>query len=408
MPVVLFRIGVVLIGVSLTMLLLFAVLSYWNLHTLHTRIVPSEFIEFGLGSGEGPGCLTTDTSTLSVVIGRHDQTSRVVSLHHVNQVNPNNCNTTEPWSEHVTQEGTSWLSIYPTKGVLIGKRPQSISFLIKSQLLDIGQYQEFVDFRTPQDEVYLEIFLSVVPDALKNTVAYTRLSDLAVASSLPQLVKGQSVNVSISLASFDILSHNIPSSTRKRSDIDGTSIEKYTSNALNDALSADTFLKDPIYVKYHQMSLVSIEAKLNGTAFDISPSIPPSESAEQNIVSFSWNILPKEVGPQTFIFSIGARFQSQKGGDVQTFYYFLIGQFSVSVSDTPVPFFTLGQVSLGGIIFAIVGLIGSAISVPEILKWLQKRRKRKNARPTPIPQRSSRPNAHQTKGKRIRRPHAKR
>ncbi len=407
LPVVLFRIGIVLIGVSLTMLLLFAVLSYWNLHTLHTRIVPSQFIQFGRGSGGPEGCIETDPLALTVTVGRHDQTSKVVLLRHLNTIKPHLCDTTEPW--YVTQPGASWLSVAPTTGIIQGMNPQTISILINSQSLALGHYQESIDFKTSHDFTRLEISLYVVPDALKNSVAFTPLSDLTIACTFPQLVKGQSVNMDMSLAALRVLFPDTPSPTRQESHIDSDSITTYAQ--LGKGYPNESLLDEYTVLKGHNdmqqlfgVSFVALVAHLYGGAFDISPTIPPSQTAEQTIVGFHWNILPKQAGQQTFILDVGAIFRSQEGGEISTA-YFLMGKFTVNVSDTPVPFFTLGQVSLGSIIIAIVG---SAISVPVILKWLQKRRKRKNARPTPIPQRSSRPNVHQTKGKRRRRPHAKR
>lgn len=398
-------IGLVLIAFAVTGWLLLTLLYFRNQHGPQKSIIPSQFVEYGLGSGGGPGCLTADNETggLSVVLGPRDQTIRVESLHHVNAVNPNDCNTTESWSGYVDQKATSWLSISPAKGVLVRKRPQAVSILIRSEVLTIGQYQGFVYFKTPQDEIRIEVRLIVVSDALKNTVAYTPVSDLAIAGSVPQLVNGHSVNITISLASYSLLSHSIPSSSRQFSHVEGTTIEKYTSNTENETVSADTFLKDPGYSEYGHLSFVSLAVQLYGNAFSISPSIPPTQPGEQNIVTFSWNILPKEAGPQIFGIGVAALFRPQQGGELQPF-YFLVGQFGVNVSDTPVPFFTFGQVTLSSIIVACVGAAFSLL--PYVLERVKKSEKKSPAATPPIvervattPPKQHQPRQHQPKQK---------
>jgi hypothetical protein len=238
----------------------------------------------------------------------------------------------------------------------------------------------------------LEIHLYVVPDALKNSVAYTPLHDLAVACTLPQLMIGQSVNIDMSLASSKVLSPGMPSSTKQESRVDSDTFAKYTQVtdwAYSNILSEYSILNDKRGWEDSTVSFVALVANLYGAAFDISPTIPPSQSAEPTIVGFHWNILPKQAGKQAFFLEVGATFRNQEGKELFTA-YFLASTLTVNVSDTPLPIFTFGQVTLGGILAA---LIGSALNVPWILERVQKSRKKrkKNSPPASPPLRHSSP-----------------
>jgi hypothetical protein len=144
---------------------------------------------------------------------------------------------------------------------------------------------------------------------------------------------------------------------------------------------------------------VGISAQLFGTAFDISPSIPPSQSAEQNTLDFRWNILPKEAGPQNLVLSLAGLWKPQHDTALQTI-YFLAGQLSVSVDATSVPFIVPGQITLSEIIIA---LIASVLNIPWILEKIEKRRKKNKKSLTTTSTNSSKVSTRQPRGRKRKR-----
>jgi hypothetical protein len=397
-------IGLILLCLGLLSWVLSTIQKNRDLHTPLTGFVPSGI--FGKPGQSGGGCFETDPSfslRIAVPSRKPDQTTRNVTLFHPSVAE---CNTTETWSGRVT-EGATWLSIYPAQGLLIGEKPQSVLLIITSKLLNIGEYHGTVEFDSRLGGTRMFVSLKVVPASLADTVAYTPLSDLSVVARWPHLVKSQSSNVSITLASLKILSRVLPSATRSMLGQNALkSLEKFLpneelrqDNTTKPLLLESSSVYGPFPGTYDQLQLVGITAQLIGTTFDISQTIPPSQSAEQTTLDFRWNILPKEAGPQNLVLSLAGLWKPQHDAALQTI-YFLAGQLSVSVDATPVPFIVPGQITLSEIIIA---LIASVLNIPWIIEKIEKRRKNyKKSLPTP-PTNSPKTSSRQPRGRKRKR-----
>ncbi len=173
------------------------------------------------------------------------------------------------------------------------------------------------------------------------------------------------VNITISLFSPRNIPRNLPSASKP------TATEQVAAPSMSTFPDGDvstTLLKDSYKPDYQLMTIV---AQLDAVTFDISPSTPPPQTPYQRIVSFQWNIVPKESGPQSLAVGIAGQWQPKGEGELETV-YFLLSQFSVNVDASAVPFLTFGQLTFSEILFA---LLGSILNVPLIVGYVGKWRK---------------------------------
>jgi hypothetical protein len=317
-----------------------------------------------------PPCFTATPQsplTFTVVQGQTIPTTETVTL----KLDLQHCSflpSRDTWSGNaVAYQGTHWLSISSTYGFLsTNAQSASVTVVVSSTTLSEGVYTGLLTFTSSDRESSeLPVALDVVKDqqnaSLGDLVTYTRISDLMIIAKWPRLTVGQSTNVTISLLSSKNLPNNLPS-VASVAPLVATSIVS-TGNNTQVTKSSDWLLENA-----YGSHLTSLVAQMFGTAFDISPSSPPQDP-NQRIVSFHWNILPKVGGPQDLEVDIAGHWDNQS-----TTAYFLYSGFSVNVDSSPVPFFSLGQFSLGAL---LLSLLGSLLNVPWILDYIQKRKEQK-------------------------------
>jgi hypothetical protein len=333
------------------------------------RIIPSNF--FHVQSVPPPPSLLCFSVTpqgpltFTVMQGQSDRAVQTVTL--APQPQPGCHPAAETWSgKIVTYQGSHWLSISPTQGDL--SNSQSVSIIVSSSSLAKGVYTGLITF-TPKygDLKDIVVAVDVARDrqgtSLGDIVAYTSLAELNTVAKWPHLIKGQSVNMTISLLS----SRNLPRNLLHAATPTTT---QYTPFDIPEGWGFVTG-EDNLLERAFGSQLISLIAQLNGTAFDISPSTPPPQDPNQRVVSFHWNILPKEAGLQDFEVNIAGQWED--GGGLETT-YFLYSEFSVNVDESPVPFITIGQVTLSAL---LLSLLGSLLNVPWILDYIQKRKEQK-------------------------------
>jgi len=116
-------------------------------------------------------------------------------------------------------------------------------------------------------------------------------------------------------------------------------------------------------------------ARLEGAAFEIAPLETGYQSLDQPQVTWDWNILPQQPGPQVLNARIAVRWEPIEGDGAAIERTVWRHSFYVVVER---PWIKTGQLSL---LSLISGLIGSALSVPwlydRIKEVRKKRRKRK-------------------------------
>ena len=355
-----------------------------------TRIIPSIF--FPVPGPSPPPCPLEVTPpgplTFTIIQGQSGRAVQTVTL--TPQPQPG-CHPAETWSGNiVTYQGAHWLSISPTQGDVSSL--QSVSIIVSSSSLTEGVYTGLITF-TPKygNSEEIKVAVDVARDrqhtSLGDIVAYTPLADLNILAKWPRLIKDHSVNMKISLLSSRNLPRNLlpaatPTTTQYAS-LSGSPSEVGFDDNGGDLLESA-----------FGSQLISLVAQLDGTAFDISPSAPPPQDPNQRVVSFHWNILPKEAGPQAFEVNIAGQWEN--GGRLETT-YFLHSEFSVNVDESPVPFITFGQVTLSAL---LLSLLGSLLNVPWILDYIQKRKETKQKQhAAPV---SSKSTSSQPTGKRRR------
>ncbi len=304
----------------------------------------------------------------TVTQGQSNPTVQPLILTH--QEEPGFCLPKETWSgKIVIYQGTHWLSISPTQGNFSSS--QLVSIIISSSSLTEGVYIGLITFTTQTGEVEeIKVAVDVARDRQRATigdiVAYTTLSNLNVEAKWPRLIKDQSVNMTISLLSSRNLPRNLPPAaatptTEQYKPLPADILEKGDFDLQGDDLLENAF----------GSHLVSLAAQLDGTAFGISSNTSPPINPNQRIVSFHWNILPRETGPQVFEVYIAGQWEND-GGLSTT--YFLYSEFSVNVVESPAPFITFGQVSLSALLLTF---LGSLLNVPWIIEYFQKRKEKK-------------------------------
>lgn len=103
-------------------------------------------------------------------------------------------------------------------------------------------------------------------------------------------------------------------------------------------------------------------AYLAATAFDVRSVTSEEQSLEQPIITWEWNIIPKNDGPQTVNLSIEVRWKPKGGGQI------VQRQIWRTRLDVLVerPLITTGQLS---VLTLIGGFVGSGLSIP----WIYER-----------------------------------
>jgi hypothetical protein len=333
------------------------------------RIIPPHF--FPAPSNQpSPNCLILTSQgplIFTVTQGQSNPTVQPLILTH--QEGPGLCPPKVTWSgKIVTYQGTHWLSISPTQSNFSSS--QSVSIIVSSSSLTEGVYRGLITFTTKTGEVEeIKVAVDVARDrqhaSIGDIVAYTTLSNLNVEAKWPLLIKDRSVNMTISLLSSRNLPRNLPPAaatptTEQHKQLPADILEK------GDYLQGDDLLENAF-----GSHLVSLAAQLDGTAFGISSNTSPPLNPNQRIVSFHWNIIPRETGPQVFELYIAGQWEND--GGLRTT-YFLYSEFSVNVDESPAPFITFGQLSLSALLLTF---LGSLLNVPWIIDYFQKRKEKK-------------------------------
>jgi hypothetical protein len=298
------------------------------------------------------------------------------------------------WSGNaMTYQGTHWLTINQTQGSF--RNSQSVSIIVSSRSLTEGVYTGHITFTSLPflDSLDIQVVVDVVWDRqhplLGDIVAYTHLSDLTIVAEWSHLTKDQSVNMTILLLSSKnlsrILSHSATPITRPTTQYMTNPFEPINNTGFIDATSGFIDDKDGIKDNFLESAfgsqLVSLDAQMDGTAFDISPSTPSPQDPYKRVASFHWNILPKEAGPQEFEVRIAGqwKYQDSQGREQLRMIHFMDGDFSVNVDESSIPFITFGQITFSAL---LLSLLGSLLNIPWILDYIQKRKEQKKKQHT--------------------------
>jgi hypothetical protein len=325
----------------------------------------------GLGGGGGCfGMSIQNPLTFTVIKGKTAPVS--VPLTITNDCQPGYI---VAWTGNISSSPSSnWLSINPTHGTS-SKGQQSITVNIASNRLSEGVSTGFITLSTKtggSDD--FPVVVNVVRDQqhteLKDIVAYTRISDLTMIAEYPPLIKDQSANLTLSILAHKNLPENLPVAYQPLINAVFTSL----SNEMPDPTTDDLLLENA-----YGPEMKGMIARLDGTAFDISPANTPPQDPHQSMVNFHWNILPKESGEQNLEVDIAGQWGTQGDKQIKTVDLMYSG-FAVNVGEMSGSFLALGQLDLSTLLLT---LIGSVLNIPWMIEYIQKRREEKEEKKKP-------------------------
>ncbi len=355
---------------SIGLILFLLGLASWGvprLTTKNTRSTVPTLLASQQGLGGGGGCFNMSIKNpliFTVIKGQTAPVRGTVTI-------TNDCQPGQivAWTGNIASSPSSnWLSINPTHGNS-SKGQQSITVNIASNRLSEGVSTGFITLSTKNDGSNdFPVVVNVIRDQqhaeLKDIVAYTRISDLTMIAEYPPLIKDQSANLTLSILAQKDLPENLPVTHQSPIDTVFTPL----SNKTPDPGTDDLLLENA-----YGPEIKRLVARLDGAAFDISPTTPPPQDPHQRMVNFHWNILPKESGEQNLEVDIAGQWGTQGDKQIKTVDLMYSG-FAVNVGKMPGSFLVLGQLDLGALLLT---LIGSVLNIPWMVEYIQKRRKEK-------------------------------
>jgi hypothetical protein len=355
---------------SIGLILFLLGLASWGVPLLTTKntrsTVPTLLASQG-GLGGGGGCFNMSTQKpliFTVIKGQTAPVQGTVTI-------TNDCQPGQivAWTGNIASSPSSnWLSISPTHGNSSNGQ-QSITVNIASNRLSEGVSTGFITLSTKSDgSDDFPVVVNVIRDQqhaeLKDIVAYTRISDLTMIAEYPPLIKDQSANLTLSILAHKDLPKNLPAAHQPLIN----AVLNSLSNETPDPMTDNVLLENA-----YGPEIKGLVARLDGAAFDISPTNLPPQDPHQHMVNFHWNILPKESGEQNLEVDIAGQWGTQGDKQIKTVDLLSSG-FAVHVGERSGSFLALGQLDLSTLLLT---LIGSVLNIPWMVEYIQKRREEK-------------------------------